>query len=251
MPILQKEFVIILFVLFLSTILGLPAKATEQVGAVERISGACLIVRDGQKMDAELNQTILVNDKIRTKAKAEITIRFKDETQLMLGESSNASIDIYVFDDVESNLLFKFSMGTFRAITGKLVEANPEGFNMTTPLSTLGIRGSDVYALVGIGGEEVGVLDLGPKHALEIKTAKQSIRITKPGKQVQISFSGTISPPSAIPPSTLSNIKKMGTTSPPPSKGTKKPTVTPHIPPVPYIPTLPPSSTHPPRPKIH
>jgi len=247
-----KKFTITFLILIaISTALSLPAKAAKQVGAVEQVSGECSIVRDGQKIDAKRTQPIQINDEISTKAKAEITIRFKDDTQLILGESSHASIDAYVYGGADSNLLFNFSTGTFRAITGKLVEANPEGFNMKTPLTLLGIRGSDVYVLVGMVGEEAGALDLGPNHALEIKTAKQTTRITKPGMRAKISFSGVISSPSPIPPGTVTNMKKLGTAPPSTPKSGGKPSVIPHVPTTPNIHIKPPSPSHPPRPRIH
>lgn len=250
---LLKYAILFLVLITFTAIEDRPVHAGDQIGNVEQVSGECSITRDSQTSGATVNQGILLNDIISTRGKAQITIRFRDGTRLMLGESSRTSIDSYIYGGSDSNLLFNFSTGTFRAITGKLVEVNPEGFNMKTPMTTLGIRGSDVYALVGIVEEEVGALDLGPNHTLEIKTSKQTVHITKGGLQSKISFSGVISTPSPIPPNTITNMKALGTASPQSHRTGGKHSVIPQVPSTPRVPVAPPSSSHPAprRPNFH
>jgi hypothetical protein len=197
----------LLAILILSAV---PAWATEQVGSVRVATGECLIVRENKTLAAEQDQPVMLKDELKTGAGAQLSVLFKDETTLTLDESSHASIDTYVFDDSNAELLFKFTQGTFRAITGEIVKANPEGFNMKTPLATIGIRGSDVYSIVQPDGEEAGALHLGPSHALEIKTAKQVLRITQSGLRSRISVTGIIFKPTAIPPTMFNSILRLG-----------------------------------------
>lgn len=204
---------------------GTIACAAEQIGSILQFEGQCSISRKGQSIPAANGFPVQLNDKAKTGLQSKLTIRFKDDTELMLGPLSSAVIDTYVFGGSDSNLLFKFTTGTFRAVTGELVKRNPEGFNMQTPLTTLGIRGSDIYALVGMIGEEVGAMDLGPGHTLEISTSKQTTKISKPGLRSKILPNGIISPPSPIPPRILNQMKKLAEPPTTPKVGSHQKTV--------------------------
>jgi len=247
--------IVILLIFVAVTALVASAKANEHIGIVKEVSGACSIIRANQTIVAKRDLQVMLNDEISTKTKSQISIRFKEDTQLILGETSRATIDTFFFSGADSDLLFTFSTGTFRAITGKIVEANPEAFNMQTPHTTLGIRGSDVYALIGIVEEEVGALDLGPNHVLEITTAKQTVKITKPGLRSKISFSGVISLPSPIPPKRLKQMKSLGTPAPPTPKGKTNHKSIPQFPATPtrviVTPPPPPPSSPKPKPQFH
>lgn len=191
-----------------------PALAADPIGAVDAVTGECRIIRGGDSLAAEQEQPVMLNDEIATGADGRISIIFLDDTVLSLDESSHASIDDYVYSEDASNLLFKFTKGTFRTITGEIVKQNPEGFNMETPLVTIGIRGSDVYAIIQPEGEETGALHLGEGHALEVKSEVQSIRITESGMRVKIAPSGIIFTPTRIPASMLNNMLNLGSPAP-------------------------------------
>ncbi|MGE4192979.1 MAG: FecR domain-containing protein [Pseudodesulfovibrio sp.] len=211
----DKRFVVLaLFLLFLLLAGASPARASEPVGTVTVANGRCVILRGGQSLDAAVNQPVMLKDEVDTDKGAELSILFSDQSRLTLDESSHAAIDTYVFNDSNAEVLFKFTKGTFRAVTGEIVKANPEGFNMETPLATLGIRGSDIYSIVKPDEEEAGALELGEGHALEIKTSKQTMRITKSGMRTRILPTGIIFMPTAIPPSMFNAILRLGASAP-------------------------------------
>lgn len=202
------------FMLLAGLLLHAPAMAAEAVGSVEAAKGQCRIIRGGDTLAAETGGPVMLDDAVTTGPGAEMTIVFADETVLTLAESSRAAIDGYVYSDDAANLLFKFTKGTFRTITGEIVKRNPEGFNMETPLATIGIRGSDVYAVITPDGEETGALHLGENHALEVKTAMQTVRITESGLRVRISPAGLIFTPTRIPPSMFNSMLRLGSAAP-------------------------------------
>ncbi|WP_316899544.1 FecR domain-containing protein [Pseudodesulfovibrio indicus] len=210
----KRPVVLALFLLFLLLAGASPARASEPVGTVTVANGRCVILRGGQSLDAAVNQPVMLKDEVDTDKGAELSILFSDQSRLTLDESSHAAIDTYVFNDSNAEVLFKFTKGTFRAVTGEIVKANPEGFNMETPLATLGIRGSDVYSIVKPDEEEAGALELGEGHALEIKTSKQTMRITKSGMRTRILPTGVIFMPTAIPPSMFNAILRLGASAP-------------------------------------
>ncbi len=201
-----------LFVLLLlaGLLLAAPAMASDPIGSVATVTGECRITRGSETLIAEQDLPIQLKDQVSTGPGAELSILFVDETRLSLSESSQASIDRYVYSDEASDLLFKFTKGTFRTITGGIVKQNPEGFNMETPLASIGIRGSDIYAIVSPDGEETGALHLGETHYVEVKTDKQTVNITESGMRVKISPTGVIFTPTRIPASMFNTMLNIG-----------------------------------------
>ena len=72
--------------------------------------------------------------------------KFRDGTKLAVGPNSSVVIDSFVFDDSNSikKLTLNATKGTFRWISGS---SKSSAYKITTPLGTLGVRGTafDVY----------------------------------------------------------------------------------------------------------
>ena len=80
---------------------------------------------------------------------------FRDGTKLAIGPNSSVVIDRFVFDDSNSikNLTVNATKGTFRWISGG---SKSSAYKITTPVGTLGVRGTafDVY----VGAQIAAVL---------------------------------------------------------------------------------------------
>lgn len=126
---------------------------------------------------------------------------------MVIAQSSQTKIDDYVYAGSGSKLLFRFAKGSFRAVTGKIVQQNPQGFNMQTPLATLGVRGSDVFALVQPGVEDIGALELGSGHTLELSGPLGQSSITSGGQFCRATPEG-FTLPQPIPPILLNSIRE-------------------------------------------
>jgi hypothetical protein len=170
------------------------------VGTVDDTEGPATITRKGTSVTAETGTPVMENDVLATGPKGRLSVMFEDKTRLVLGESSKMTIDQYVYSGKKSGLLFDLSQGMFRTVTGKIVEANPEGFNMRTPLATVGIRGSDVFAHVESERNRVGALSLGQGHVLQLRTGEASQDIGEGGLYSRIGPDGSIGAPKPIPP---------------------------------------------------
>ncbi|WP_432735178.1 FecR domain-containing protein [Maridesulfovibrio sp. FT414] len=125
-------------------------------------------------------------------------IRFADDTLLSQGADSSISLDDYIYDtgdESASSLLFKMSQGTFRMVTGKIAEQNPERFKVGTPLATIGIRGTTtVHEISPDGQEKHGVEEIHSGKALLVQSIDGSIRvIDSPQALVDIAASGQMS----------------------------------------------------------
>ena len=226
---------------------SLAAAAESPAGRVELVTGSVSLLRGGASSVVKTADPVLVDDTLTTAPDGHAVVRFADDTLLVLGQSSKAKIDTYVYGGPSSRLLFKFAKGSFRAITGKIVQVNPQAFNMQTPLATLGIRGSDVFALVAPETESIGALELGPGHSLEVQSQKGAATIREAGLFSRVTPDGLVAAPQKIPPAMLNAVSKtLSTPLVPPISTTPVGTLTP----APALPQLPPVTTTvtPPRP---
>jgi hypothetical protein len=100
------------------------------------------VERDGQRMALELKSPILETDKVLTDDTGKVQILFVDDGSVTVG--ANSSLDIQEVALAGDNPSFKafLGQGVARFITGKIVDANPEGFTVATPAGTAGIRGT-------------------------------------------------------------------------------------------------------------
>ncbi len=157
-------------ILFTITILigATAAYAVESVGMVIETSGNAWVERNGTKTVIELRTPVFVTDVIATDATGKVQILFNDDTSLAIGASSVVSIDEFVFNsDATPSFAVSAVKGVSRVITGKIVEQNREGFKVSTPLATVGIRGT----IVTIRIEDVisVILDqIGPGHNISV-----------------------------------------------------------------------------------
>ncbi len=71
--------------------------------------------------------------------------------------------------------------GVMRLVSGKIAETNPDAFNLSTPLATIGIRGTEIIAKINVDGQVVGVTDMSPGHYVVVATPDGEVRIEAPG----------------------------------------------------------------------
>ncbi len=156
---------------------------------------------DGATRRLKLGSPVIPLDMIITSSNSNVEIRFKDETVYAQGEDSSISLDDFVYsqDPAMSKLLFKMGKGTFRFVTGEIVKQNPDAFVLGTPLATIGIRGTEPFAVISNKKEQIGVISIDPAHTVNIKSQKTSVTINKPGMMTSISPDGSMSPPAATP----------------------------------------------------
>jgi hypothetical protein len=100
------------------------------------------VVRDGQSLPLEKLAPLFLSDSVRTDATGRVRIMFNDDSTVDLGK--NGSLDLRDFADSGTKPVFNVHLlqGLARVVTGKIVEQNPEGFKVSTPEGTIGIRGT-------------------------------------------------------------------------------------------------------------
>ena len=116
-------------------------------------------------------QSIHVGDVIKTGDNGHVHIRFIDGALVSLRPNSELKVNEYRYDpDQPENNRVRFTLGsgTVRSVTGEAGRVNKESYRMNTPISAIGIRGTDytVYSderktrvFVQSGGVAIAPLD--------------------------------------------------------------------------------------------
>ena len=88
-----------------------------------------------------------MRDELRTGANARLQITFRDKTELTLGENATVVVDRYVFDPDASTgeAVLNSTKGAFRLVTGSISDMTKKTISVSTPVATLGVRGTDLW----------------------------------------------------------------------------------------------------------
>jgi len=133
---------------------------TDAIGEITILHGEAFA--DGPEGTRELlvGSPIYNEDTVSTGAKGAVEILFNDGAVLSQGPHSQVQLDDYIFDpDTDAGeMTMNLIEGTFRSVTGEIVDMNPEGFKIDTPHTTIGIRGTTTGHVIGAGGEEEHVV---------------------------------------------------------------------------------------------
>ncbi|MBI9110821.1 FecR domain-containing protein [Maridesulfovibrio ferrireducens] len=169
----------------------------NSIGVVLAANGEVFLQSDSGMRTVQSGAPVYAGEELITGPGSTAEIRFVDDTLLSQGADSSISLDDYIYDntdDTASELLFKMSQGTFRMVTGKIAEQNPERFKVGSPLATIGIRGTITVHEIGPDGEKHGVEEIHSGKALLIQSIDGQIRqISTPRALVDIAASGLMS----------------------------------------------------------
>ncbi|MEI7993310.1 MAG: FecR family protein, partial [Methylococcaceae bacterium] len=89
---------------------------------------------------------VYVDETIETSAGGHVHLRFVDEATISLRPNSRLSIELYHYDKLQpqnSAIRFNFEAGVVRSISGKATEAAHDRFRLNTPITAIGVLGTD------------------------------------------------------------------------------------------------------------
>lgn len=160
-----------------------------QIGKVAALTGQAT-ARSAQGEVRPLNDDapVFQDDVITTQADSTLELIFEDGTVFAQGADSEIMLDVYVYDaDAGSaELLFNLAKGSIRAVSGEIAKLNPEGFNVETPLSTVGIRGTGFFVILTPDGQVVGVESMDPTHVVVVETLMGQVTIARAGDYIAV-----------------------------------------------------------------
>ena len=134
--------------------MALPAVGLAADGRVLFVAGDAAIERQGQKLPAQKGMLIETGDVLVTGAGARLQWRMADDSFYALRQNSRFEIQEYAAPESDSGggkALYNLLRGGIRVLSGLIGKGNTEAFKLTTPVATLGIRGTDFTTIVCAG----------------------------------------------------------------------------------------------------
>ncbi len=117
------------------------------IGQVIWVKGQASAGQPGQQRQLERRSPIYVHDVITTGVGSSGQVAFTDASMVTLRSDTALKIDQYYHQAGGSPSQEKSAMtlikGGLRTITGAIPKANPDGYQMNTPVATIGVRGTD------------------------------------------------------------------------------------------------------------
>jgi hypothetical protein len=130
----------------LLTLAGALAWAADPVGEVIFIAGAAEAVSGDQTRALARGDSVYEGEHLRTAEDGYLHVRFVDGGLVSVRPHSSAYIDTYEFDEATpdaSRVRINLERGALRSATGKAGAASKDTFRINTPVSAIGIRGTD------------------------------------------------------------------------------------------------------------
>lgn len=139
-----------IFVIVAGLLAGSAWADTAPVGTVKTVSGDAFIVAAGKQVRATLGAAVYLGNQIKTGPKSSLGIVFNDATVTSFGSDTELTIDEYLFQPSQDKQKFsaKLLKGSMNYLSGAIAKLHPESVSIKTPTGTLGVRGTQLLALV-------------------------------------------------------------------------------------------------------
>jgi hypothetical protein len=123
---------------------------------------------------------------VRTGLDSAARLVMADSTNLSLGPNATLKLDRTVFDDEHHyrDVAVRLTSGSFRFVTGNSEKA---AYKITTPLATIGVRGT-ILDILSLRGKTIVNLQEGAASVCTV--AFECIQLTQPGDTAVITSSG-------------------------------------------------------------
>jgi hypothetical protein len=161
--------------------------------------GSAAAVRNDVKgsVAGQLNtgSPVYQDETVTAGADSSAQLLFRDKSSLTLGPSSRVRIDKFVYDPNKNTgeSALRLAKGALRFVSGS---QKPEKYSVSTPLATMGVRGSVAETYVSPLGYEFFVLIEGE---IEVCARSGCKSITMPGQYIVVFPDGTVAPPAPWP----------------------------------------------------
>ena len=169
------------------------AHADSKIGGVSQrdYRGATGAPTGGSASALYFANNVFSGETVSTPAAGSTELTFADSTTLSVGASSTVVLDNFVYDPGSrtGDASINFTKGIFRFVTGDI--KNKSNVKLTTPTTSLTIRGTDFKVIVNDGGTIVAV----NSGAVEIKPCggTAETRLVMPGEAARVSPSCSVS----------------------------------------------------------
>jgi ferric-dicitrate binding protein FerR (iron transport regulator) len=167
------------------------AQAPARVGEAAVVKNEVIRAAGSGGTQINVGDAVLRNETVRTGKDSATRLVMIDSTNLSLGANSSITIDKTVFNDEQSyrDVTIRLTTGAFRFVTG---HSDKNAYKITTPLATIGVRGTILDILSQRGRSIVSLQDNGASRVCT--NTFECVDLTKPGDTAVItSFNGKTS----------------------------------------------------------
>ncbi len=158
-----------------------------RVGFVNKVQADARLVFNGASRKAGIGIAVFVDDEVQTGAKSRLEITFKDNSVITVGANAKLKIDKFVFnpDKKQGEFVFSAAKGAFRIATGRIGKIAGRRVSVTTPVATIGVRGTEFWG--GPIDSQYGVLLL--DGIVDVRNPGGAVTLDTPGTGTNISNS--------------------------------------------------------------
>ena len=163
-----------------------PAHAQARVGEAAVIKNQVVSVSASATSPINVGDSVLRDEVVRTGADSAARLVMADSTNLSLGPNATITLDRTVFNDEHSyrDIAVRLTTGAFRFVTG---HSEKTAYKITTPIATIGVRGT-VLDVLSQRGQTTVVLQEGAASVCTLTL--QCIQLTQPGDTAVIISTG-------------------------------------------------------------
>jgi hypothetical protein len=155
--------------------------ANGEAGRVIALTPGVFVERQGQRIPLEIKSPVLESDTIVTDATGRARILFADDGSVSLGPNTTLALREVAPEGSSASFKAHLGRGVARFLTGKIVEANPMGFAVSTPEGTAGIRGTIFVLQTGNGRTTLFVVNASRDVVLNGVSVPGAHKLTLPG----------------------------------------------------------------------
>jgi hypothetical protein len=163
-----------------------PAHAQARVGEAAVVQNEVVRVAGSATSQINVGDGVLRDEIVRTGLASAARLVMADSTNLSLGPNATIKLDRTVFDDEHSyrDIAIRLTSGAFRFVTG---HSEKTAYRITTPLATIGVRGT-ILDILSLRGKTTVVLQEGASRVCTL--GFQCIGLTQPGDTAVITSTG-------------------------------------------------------------
>ena len=129
-----------------------PVSAWASSGYFYDASGSVSVaIGNNAPRPAQQNDTVISGMLIRTGDNSHAVLKFEDGEVISMQANSTLLVREYIYVPKQvnqSNMVFSMFKGGMRFVTGLIGQLNPKGFRLATPQATIGIHGTDFFAVL-------------------------------------------------------------------------------------------------------
>jgi FecR protein len=171
-----------------------PTVSASPIGQVLDLNGEAFAVHaDGTRIQLAKGDAVYEGDVVQTGGSdSAVRMVFTDKTEFSLGSDARLALDQLVFnpDTQSGSAQFSILKGVFIFASGQIAKSDNTDMVVTTPVATIGIRGTEVAGRVADGDSQFTIIH----GSIEVTTSAGSVTLDDSGETTQVAGNGT--PPS-------------------------------------------------------